>query len=77
MLTYFKVTAHHTVVFGDGDSVEMENKSNDQTRFLLIAGEPLNEPVVQHGKDIFEFEFAVACELRVKFCSLDMCSSIC
>uniref|UniRef100_H2Z502 Pirin n=1 Tax=Ciona savignyi TaxID=51511 RepID=H2Z502_CIOSA len=44
-----EISAHHIVVFGDGDSVLLENRSNEQTRFLLIAGEPINEPVVQHG----------------------------
>nr|XP_002131723.4 pirin-like [Ciona intestinalis] len=44
-----EVSAHHIVVFGDGDSIQLENRSNELTRFLLIAGEPVNEPVVQHG----------------------------
>ncbi|XP_037104468.1 pirin [Syngnathus acus] len=44
-----KVEPHHTVVLGDGDSVRFENKGSDISRFVLIAGEPLNEPVVKHG----------------------------
>ncbi|XP_057700576.1 pirin [Corythoichthys intestinalis] len=44
-----KVEPHHTVVFGDGDCVQFENKSSDISHFVLIAGEPLNEPVVKHG----------------------------
>ncbi|KAM9826360.1 pirin [Syngnathus typhle] len=44
-----KVEPHHTVVLGDGDSVRFENKGSNISRFVLIAGEPLNEPVVKHG----------------------------
>nr|CAB3264896.1 pirin-like [Phallusia mammillata] len=44
-----EIAAHYTVVFGDGDSIELANNSQEDSRFLLIAGQPLNEPVVQHG----------------------------
>ncbi|XP_061608725.1 pirin isoform X8 [Phyllopteryx taeniolatus] len=44
-----KVEPHHTVVFGDGDCVRFENKGYDISHFVLIAGEPINEPVVKHG----------------------------
>ncbi|KAG8519749.1 Pirin, partial [Galemys pyrenaicus] len=40
-----KIEPHHTAVLGDGDSVQDPEKSH----FVLIAGEPLQEPVVQHG----------------------------
>ena len=50
-----QVAAHNIVVFSDGDSVEMENVSNEKTRFLLIAGEPTEEPIVQHGKGFYCF----------------------
>ncbi|XP_023257436.1 pirin isoform X3 [Seriola lalandi dorsalis] len=43
-----RVEAHHTVVFGDGDCVQVENKGSEVSHFVLIAGEPLKEPVVQH-----------------------------
>ena len=42
--------AHHTLVLDKGDLVEVENIGNEKLHFVLIAGEPLNEPVVQHGK---------------------------
>lgn len=41
--------AHHTLVLGEGDFVEVENSGNEQLHFVLIAGQPLNEPVIQHG----------------------------
>ncbi len=42
--------AHHTVVFSDGEYVEFANRSEDtEAHFVLIAGEPIKEPVVQHG----------------------------
>ncbi|XP_030580977.1 pirin [Archocentrus centrarchus] len=44
-----QVEAHHTVVFGDGDCVRFENKGSEVSHFVLIAGEPINEPVVQQG----------------------------
>ncbi|XP_010884781.4 pirin isoform X1 [Esox lucius] len=44
-----EVMPHHTVVFGDGDGVKVENKTLDIAHFVLIAGQPINEPVVQQG----------------------------
>ncbi|CAH2063571.1 unnamed protein product [Thlaspi arvense] len=44
------ISAHHVVVFGPGDLVSVWNKSTTRSlRFLLIAGEPIGEPVVQCG----------------------------
>nr|XP_057945644.1 pirin isoform X2 [Doryrhamphus excisus]XP_057945645.1 pirin isoform X2 [Doryrhamphus excisus] len=44
-----KFEPHHTVVFGDGDCVRFENKGPEVCSFVLIAGEPIKEPVVKHG----------------------------
>lgn len=44
-----KIEPHHTAVLGEGDSVHVENKDPERSHFVLIAGEPLKEPVVQHG----------------------------
>ncbi|XP_035872665.1 pirin isoform X2 [Phyllostomus discolor] len=44
-----KIELHHTAVLGEGDSVQVENKDPERCHFVLIAGEPLGEPVVQHG----------------------------
>ena len=41
--------AHHTLVFGPGDHVEAKNTGNSLLHFVLIAGQPINEPVVQYG----------------------------
>ncbi|CAH8306052.1 unnamed protein product [Eruca vesicaria subsp. sativa] len=45
------VSAHNVVVFGQGnDGVSVWNKSSSKIlRFVLIAGEPIGEPVVQYG----------------------------
>ncbi|GLJ26729.1 hypothetical protein SUGI_0520720 [Cryptomeria japonica] len=45
------VGAHHALVLssGDGVSVWNNNVDNKPCRFLVIGGQPLNEPVVQHG----------------------------
>lgn len=44
-----KIEPHHTAVLGEGDSVQVENKDPERSHFVLVAGEPLREPVVQHG----------------------------
>ncbi|XP_013858440.1 pirin [Austrofundulus limnaeus] len=51
-----QVEPHHTVVFGDGDCVRFENKGSEVSHFVLIAGEPINEPVVQHGPFVMSTE---------------------
>ncbi|KAI3880328.1 hypothetical protein MKX03_011061 [Papaver bracteatum] len=43
------ITAHHTLVLGSGDGLSVYNKSGNSLRFVLIGGQPLNEPVVQYG----------------------------
>ncbi|TKS69646.1 Pirin [Collichthys lucidus] len=50
------VEPHHTVVFGDGDCVKFQNKGSEVSHFVLIAGEPINEPVVQHGPFVMTTE---------------------
>lgn len=35
------------MVFGPGEAVQI--KSEGKARFVVLAGQPLNEPVVQHG----------------------------
>ena len=43
-------TAHHCLVLGtDGDGLSVWNRSGAPLRFVLAAGQPLNEPVVQQG----------------------------
>ncbi|XP_038139119.1 pirin [Cyprinodon tularosa] len=51
-----QVEPHHTVVFGDGDCVRFENKGSEISHFVLIAGEPINEPVVQQGPFVMTTE---------------------
>ncbi|KAJ6941290.1 hypothetical protein NC651_007159 [Populus alba x Populus x berolinensis] len=43
------VTAHHVLVLGPGDGLSVWNRSSKPLRFVLIAGQPINEPVVQYG----------------------------
>lgn len=43
------VTAHHLLLLGHGDGVEVWNKSAKPLRFILVGGEPLGEPVAQLG----------------------------
>jgi redox-sensitive bicupin YhaK (pirin superfamily) len=39
---------HHLAVFGEGDEIEIVAGTKG-TRFILVAGKPLRESVVQHG----------------------------
>ncbi|CAI7744953.1 unnamed protein product [Closterium sp. NIES-54] len=41
--------AHHTVVLGAGDGVHVWNEGAEECRFVLIAGQPIGEAVVQYG----------------------------
>lgn len=44
------VSAHHVLVLGsEGDGLSVWNKSSNPLRFLLVGGQPLNEPIVQYG----------------------------
>lgn len=48
--------AHHTLVLsnsGDEDGIHVTAGSQG-LHFALICGKPLNEPVVQHGKNLFQ-----------------------
>ncbi len=37
------------LVLGEGDHVTATTDSQDGLKFLLIAGKPIGEPIVQHG----------------------------
>jgi quercetin 2,3-dioxygenase len=43
------VGAHHLLLLGQGDGLEVWNRSSKALRFVLIGGEPLDEPVAQLG----------------------------
>ncbi|OVA08672.1 Pirin [Macleaya cordata] len=43
------VTAHIALVLGLGDGLSVWNKSSEPLKFVLIGGQPLNEPIVQYG----------------------------
>ncbi|KAK9714229.1 hypothetical protein RND81_06G080200 [Saponaria officinalis] len=43
------VSAHHCLVLGRGDGLNVWNMSSGVLRFALIGGQPINEPVVQYG----------------------------
>ena len=50
-----KVGTEHVVLYGDGDGVDIGAGDNG-VRFLLIAGEPLNEPVAWGGPIVMNTE---------------------
>ena len=41
--------AHHTLVLDKGESILFRNEKDEQLHIVLIAGKPINEPIVQHG----------------------------
>lgn len=44
------IVAHHVIVFTQGgDGLSVWNKSSKPLRFVLIGGQPLNEPIAQYG----------------------------
>lgn len=43
-----KVQATRTIIFGDGDLVRVHT-NNNPVRFLLVSGQPLNEPIARYG----------------------------
>ncbi|XP_035019025.2 pirin [Hippoglossus stenolepis] len=59
-----EVASHHTVVFGDGDCVMVENKRSEVSHFVLIAGEPIKEPVVQRGPFVMTTEEEISQAIR-------------
>ncbi|KAL0924458.1 hypothetical protein M5K25_005289 [Dendrobium thyrsiflorum] len=43
------ISSHHVLILSHGDGLKVWNKSGRPLRFVLIGGQPLNEPVVQYG----------------------------
>ena len=43
-----KVPTHNAAILGEGDSLHISAGSRD-ARFLLLAGKPIGEPIVQYG----------------------------
>ncbi|KAJ8458099.1 hypothetical protein OPV22_031025 [Ensete ventricosum] len=42
-------TRHHALVLSPGDGLSVWNRAARPLRFVLIGGQPLNEPIVQYG----------------------------
>jgi len=43
------VSAHHTVILTKGNAVKIRATYEEVAHFVLLAGQPLNEPVVSYG----------------------------
>ncbi|KAE8663067.1 Pirin-like protein [Hibiscus syriacus] len=64
------ISANHVAVLGPGDGVSVWNKSSSKTlRFVLIAGQPLNEPVVQHGPFVMNTQAEIDQTIKDYHCS--------
>jgi redox-sensitive bicupin YhaK (pirin superfamily) len=50
------VVKRRDMVVFNNDSDEFEMKANEDTRFILLSGEPLNEKVVSHGPFVMNNE---------------------
>jgi hypothetical protein len=44
-----KASPETTLVMGPGDHIEAQPSDYEGLKFLLVAGKPIGEPVVQHG----------------------------
>lgn len=44
-----KASPETTLVMGPGDHIEAQPSGEEGLKFLLVAGKPIGEPVVQHG----------------------------
>jgi redox-sensitive bicupin YhaK (pirin superfamily) len=42
------INRHHLAVFGSGKTLSVRSGQTD-ARFILVAGKPLGEPIVQYG----------------------------
>ena len=43
-------SSEHALVFGPGDHVTATTNEESGLRFLLVAGQPIGEPVAQYGR---------------------------
>lgn len=67
------VQAHYCLVLGPGDSVNVWNNSpsHEPLRFVLIGGQPINEPVVQYGP----FVMSTRAEIEQTFQDYQLCKN--
>ena len=49
-------SCQHALVFGPGDHVTATTNDEQGLRFLLVAGQPIGEPVVQYGPFVMNTE---------------------
>ena len=57
------VTAPRLIVWGDGGSVEVHAEKSP-TRFLLVSGKPLNEPIARYGPFVMNTQQEIQQTLR-------------
>lgn len=56
--------AHHTLQLGEGQGLEVWNRGQGEAAFVLIAGQPLGEPVVQYGPFVMNTREEIMATLR-------------
>lgn len=61
-----RAVAQHAMVMGPGDSVEAV-AGDGGMKFLLIAGRPINEPIVQHGPFVMNTQVRGECVYFASF----------
>ncbi|KAL4157068.1 hypothetical protein KRP22_007788 [Phytophthora ramorum] len=59
------VQAHHAIVLEqEGDGVHVSTEDKDGLEFIVISGQPLNEPVVQYGPFVMTSEAEIHQTIR-------------
>jgi quercetin 2,3-dioxygenase len=60
-----EIEPFHTVVLStNGEGITVENNGSEEARFVIIAGEPLDQRVVQHGPFVMTSEEGIYDAMR-------------
>jgi hypothetical protein len=68
------VSCHlQALVLGEGDHISTISDAEGGMRLLLIAGRPINEPIVQHGPFVMNTQVCTGCHTCMWGLDADVC----